>query len=92
MTTWKSGRWQSKKDQLLNYTIEKVKSKSSENKEYAKAEKIDDTTIPERAPKWSKIAKQNVTRVPWLSDAFDYRKEINLEQNWPLWQWEGKGK
>ena len=34
------------------------------------------------------ILQNNVTRLPWLSGAFDYRKEINLEQNWPLWQWE----
>lgn len=30
------------------------------------------------------MAKQNVTRVLQLSAAFDYRKEINLEQYWPF--------
>lgn len=55
-----------------------------EKKESAKLEKTKDTQVPERASKSNRVAEQNVTRVPWLSGAFNYRKEMNSEQNWAL--------
>ena len=49
------------------------KTKSSEKKESAKLEKISEAQVPKRASKSTRVAKQNVTRVPWLSGTFNYR-------------------
>ena len=43
------------------------KTKPSEKKESAKLEKISEAQVPKRASKSNRVAKQNVTRVPWLS-------------------------
>ena len=36
--------------------------------------------------------KAERTRAPWLLGAFDYRKEMNLKQNWPLCKWKEEEK